>query len=121
MSGTSSALATYTREMSKVLTPAAEHARYAITYFDPEDEEGMRERTWMFETKEDAEEWRRELEVVWGVGERGVGHLALPLVSQALREFCLPFIFISFFKSSNLLIDKSRYSVSLSIPINFLP
>ena len=40
---------------------------YAITYFDPLDEEGMRVRTWVFRTREEAEGWRRELEVVWRV------------------------------------------------------
>ncbi len=40
---------------------------YAITYFDPKDEEGMKVKTWEFGTREDAEAWRREQEVVWGV------------------------------------------------------
>ncbi|MBA3046717.1 MAG: hypothetical protein FP824_10980 [Euryarchaeota archaeon] len=39
--------------------------RYAITYFDPLDEEGMRVRTWVFDSLEGAEGWRGELGAVW--------------------------------------------------------
>ena len=48
-----------------MITPGSTHTRYAITYFDPEDEEGMRVKTWVFGTRGEAEEWMRELGVVW--------------------------------------------------------
>ena len=59
----------YSWEINKMVVSETTHARYAITYFDPEDEEGMRMKTWEFGTREDAEAWRRELEVVWETPE----------------------------------------------------
>lgn len=36
-----------------MVSPAGAQARYALTYFDPLDEEGMRMKTWRFENRED--------------------------------------------------------------------
>lgn len=35
---------------------------YALTYFDPLDEEGLRVKTWHFKAKGEAEAWIEELQ-----------------------------------------------------------
>ncbi len=51
--------------MRIIVMPEGPLARYTITYFDPLDEEGVRVRTWVFDSLGDAEGWRGELGVVW--------------------------------------------------------
>lgn len=46
--------------------------RYSITYFDPEDEEGERDKTWYFDDLEKAKAWREELSVFWDTPEKDI-------------------------------------------------
>ena len=41
---------------------------YKITFFNPDSEEGE-EKTWMFETLKEAEEWRKTLSEFWEITE----------------------------------------------------
>lgn len=51
---------------------------YIITYFDPEDPEGNRIKTWKFKTREDAEKWQSELEIVWRTPKKEIEIAILP-------------------------------------------
>lgn len=42
-------------------------AKYTITYTDPGDVEGLRSKTWGFERKRKAKDWRADLAGFWGV------------------------------------------------------
>jgi hypothetical protein len=39
--------------------------KYEITYFDPADEEGRREKTWKFRTLKGARAQQEDLSIVW--------------------------------------------------------
>jgi hypothetical protein len=42
-----------------------EKHKYQITYFDPADEEGRREKTWKFRTIKGATAQQEDLSIVW--------------------------------------------------------
>ena len=39
--------------------------KYQITYFDPADESGMREKIWKFKTLKEAKAQQEDLKIVW--------------------------------------------------------
>lgn len=45
-------------------------SNYKISYIDPEDEEGLEEKTWYFKTKEEAGDQREDLAAVWDLSEK---------------------------------------------------
>ena len=46
--------------------------KFQITYFDPADEEGRREKTWKFRTLKGAKTQQEDLSIVWNTPKKEI-------------------------------------------------
>lgn len=63
----------YFKEYQKGYAEArTKERKYKIKYLDPEDPMAEKMKTWYFPTREEAEEWRKELMVIWEAPARDI-------------------------------------------------